>query len=249
MGLNQSEREHLWNTYVELGTMERHFGDAQLRCRALASTWFLAMFAGIGFLISKDIKGFSPDVLLAAIGFFSAAALFVMWVIDLIIYQRLLDAAFIEGMSLEEAQPWLPQVRLNRRELLKGTGLIRFSRYYAIAFGVAWVVGCISAIRALVLKYPDSKWSYVAAFLMVSILVYFELRALRETKSTKDYEHKIRQKRTSDYANYEQYREMAFSLDARFITAKRNGYSAIITEGSSVNMKTDENHFNEFDTK
>ncbi len=55
MALNEKGHEQLWNTYRELGEMERHFGNAQSRYRALASTWMLAAIAGIGFVLSKDL--------------------------------------------------------------------------------------------------------------------------------------------------------------------------------------------------
>ena len=99
-----ASREHLWNVYKELGEMEKHFGDMQFRCRTLASTWVLASLAGYGFLISNDVGDYK-GLLITLVGICTAGALFVMWIMDLNIYQRLLDASFIEGMAMEDAQP------------------------------------------------------------------------------------------------------------------------------------------------
>jgi len=211
MPVNRSEREHLWKVYLELGVMERHFGDAQLRCRAIASTWLLAMFAGFGFLISKDLNVFPPQMLIAALGFVSASALFIMWVIDLVIYQRLLDAAFIEGMSLEEGQPWLPQVRSNRRKLLKGVALGRFTNFYAVAFGISYLIGCLGVTLLLMSIYPNNNSIFGITILFVLIAVYIENHMLKVTKSTKKYENSIRPDRTEDYKTFEKYRKIAFS--------------------------------------
>jgi hypothetical protein len=211
MPLSRSQVDHLWKVYLELGVMERHFGDAQLRCRALASTWLLAMFAGFGFLISKDPTLFKREILIASLGFISTSAIFSMWVIDLVIYQRLLDAAFIEGLSLEEAQPWLPQVRSNQRKLLKGIALARFSYFYAVAFGISYLIGCIGVTLSLSSKYSNSYLIFGIIILFVIIAIYLETHMLKETKSTKKYEDSIKLDRTNDYKTFERYREVAFS--------------------------------------
>jgi len=47
--------QHIWNFYIELGLMERHFNEIQAGYRRLASTWMLAVLAAIGFVLSTKL--------------------------------------------------------------------------------------------------------------------------------------------------------------------------------------------------
>ena len=192
-----ASREHLWNVYKELGEMEKHFGDLQFRCRTLASTWVLASLAGFGFLITNNVGGFG-DLLVFLVGVCASGALFVMWIMDLNIYQKLLDAAFIEGMSLENAQPWLPSIRNNRRELLKGTALGKLTYYYSAAILITSFIGGIG------LDKMSEKYSFLHSFtnlgIYTFIVVCLIVVMLKSTSSTKDYEKEIRDERTKAYS-------------------------------------------------
>ena len=116
-------------------------------------------------------------------------------------------------MSLEEAQPWLPQVRLNRRELLKGAGLGRFSQYYAIAFGTSGAIATMGGVLSLIQCYPNNNLVFSIIPVNILILLYLESKMLHDTQSTKAYECEIRVKRTMAYQKYEQYREIVTSGD------------------------------------
>jgi len=133
MAADNDEREQVWNIYQELGLIERHFNSLQTNCRALASTWLLAAFAGIGIVISKEISvGFSKELIIAGLSLGGAVGLSLLWILDLLFYQRLLDAAYIEARNLELAHAWLPQVRNNMRKLLGGRGLSMVLLFYVV---------------------------------------------------------------------------------------------------------------------
>lgn len=191
-------REYLWDVYKELGEMEKHFGDMQFRCRSLASTWVLACLAGFGFLISNDVGDYKY-LLISLVGISASGALFVMWIMDLNIYQKLLDAAFIEGMSLEDAQDWLPKVRNNRRELLKGLALGRLTYYYAAAFLITAFIGAVGIVSVSI----GNSILYLSLLLgvYVIVVVYFIVLMLLTTSSTKDYEKELRAVRTKSYSD------------------------------------------------
>jgi len=63
--LDAKEFEVVWKFYTEIGALERHFNQLQNHYRTLASTWLLAAFAAIGFLISQQGLIVSIDVLLS----------------------------------------------------------------------------------------------------------------------------------------------------------------------------------------
>jgi hypothetical protein len=109
----------------------------------------LAAFAGIGVVISTKGEFAFPvprELLVVVIALAGAIGLGLLWVLDLLFYQRLLDAAYIEAKDLEDRHPWLPQPRNTMRVLLGGKGL-QIVLWYYIALtevmifigGVGWV--------------------------------------------------------------------------------------------------------------
>ena len=47
-----------------------------------------------------------------------------LWVVDLLVYHRLLDSNFVEGLILEEQYPWLPPIRSNMMRTQMGQGVL-----------------------------------------------------------------------------------------------------------------------------
>lgn len=110
---NKDIFESVWKIVQECGEEERHFNQLQSVYRGIASTWLLATFGGVGYLMF-DKTGIPPHPWMAAmvcmLGAFGVALL---WMLDLSVYHRLLVAAFNEGRALEEHFLWLPRIRTN----------------------------------------------------------------------------------------------------------------------------------------
>jgi hypothetical protein len=104
--------EDVWKMFEQLGETERHFNQMQHQYRALASGWVLAMFAGAQYVLSSWNKLPLPsEALLLAIGLAGAVGITQLWNLDVGVYHQLLDAAFVQGLRLEEKHPWLPRLR------------------------------------------------------------------------------------------------------------------------------------------
>ena len=74
---------------------EHHFNDLCFKIRALASTWLLATFGGIGFLSTNTLHIEVPlNGLITLLCIASAIGITVLWVIDLLIYQPFLNCWF-----------------------------------------------------------------------------------------------------------------------------------------------------------
>lgn len=75
----------------------------QSRCRVLASTWLLAAFGGVGYVIGKDFK--SDVIISSAAGSLIALAggtgIFLLWLVDVVVYHRLLVAVTKAAGELE----------------------------------------------------------------------------------------------------------------------------------------------------
>jgi hypothetical protein len=101
-----------WEILQELGASERHFNALETEYRKLASIWLLASFGGMGFLLKNDPGLAIPrEVAIAGIGLAGSIGIFLLWIVDLLVYHRLLDACFTEAKAIERAHPELPQVR------------------------------------------------------------------------------------------------------------------------------------------
>lgn len=190
----------LWKVYCELGLMERHHGTLQGHYRVLASTWLLAALGAIGLILSdKFVSSLLPkELFVALVGFAAAAGIGLLWAIDLLVYQRLLDAAYIKGRSLESAQQWLPQVRNNIRHLLSGKGLVLIAWYYIVT---AVVLAAIGGGASLV--YAAHYWNAaLLALVGVSYTLVLLMLAcwMRErTSRTSSYEGGLSQERRQAY--------------------------------------------------
>lgn len=117
--------ENVWKVVLEIGTQERHFNTLQGTYRGMASAWLFASFSAIGFMTSKTISiGIDSELLVAGIAVAGCVGIALLWVIDLLVYQRLLDSCFIEGLILEDKYPWLPPFRHNMMRTQKGEGVL-----------------------------------------------------------------------------------------------------------------------------
>lgn len=201
MTLSPTAVEQLWRTYTHLAEREKDLSAVQSRYRALASTWTLAAVAALGFVLETDLHLIPRPLGIALVGATSSIGLSLLWVLDLLIHQRLLDAAYIEGRALETAQPWLPQVRNNMRELLGGRGLRLATLFYLVIVELMGLVGGIGLSSWAMNVLPTVLWSlmltaYAAALGAVAWLIP------RATSTTVALEQPLAAGRVSAYASY-----------------------------------------------
>ena len=117
--------ERVWKIAQEIGVQERHFNGMQTGYRNMASAWLLAAFAGIGFAFSQKLEvAIDRELLITAIAVAGGVGIALLWVLDLLVYHRLLDSCFIEGLILEERYAWLPPFRSNMMKTQKGQGVL-----------------------------------------------------------------------------------------------------------------------------
>lgn len=147
--IKRDEFENVWNVFQEIGIEERHFNQLQSSYRTLASTWLLAGFTGIGFVISKETINVPIDRLLivAGIGLAISIGLIMLWNLDLMVYHQLLSACFEEGLMLEKKYPWLPSIRINMMARMKGRGVIpRVVWFYVAGNTVSLSISAVGLI-------------------------------------------------------------------------------------------------------
>jgi len=109
-----AEVEPYREDYWKLAAVEDRFSQLQGALRTLASTWTLAALAGLAVLsqVAEKTTWLTPPAFLAwVISILSVLGLALLWVMDQFVYQRLLGAAFVSALLLEQRHADLPALR------------------------------------------------------------------------------------------------------------------------------------------
>ena len=96
-------------------TDEKHFNELQQKIRAIASTWILAGFSAIAYFIKTNnpvFEYFSTYTMINLISLMVVIGMFILWVLDQLIYQRLLNANFVAGLYKEYKDNKQPPIRV-----------------------------------------------------------------------------------------------------------------------------------------
>jgi hypothetical protein len=153
-----TQRVDPWLTITEIGLQERAFNTLQATYRALASTWLLATFGAVGFVWSLGAKAPLPvpsEVVVLFIGIAGAVGITLVWLLDLMVYHRLLEVVFWTGLAVElEHQPDIPPMRLHMFSLGPVTPRVKLFYLAMLAapltiatFGATWSAHLVSSGR------------------------------------------------------------------------------------------------------
>ena len=182
----------VWDMYKNLTEQCQHFNSIESTYRTLASTWLLAAFAGIGFILT-DIEPDNAQFFIAAVASAAAAGIFLLWLLDLMVYHRLLAAAFAEQMAMEKQYEWLPQVGHGMMAAHKGAGVVPrvvwfYIASYMLLIGIASVALILGAAPNW--GYAAQALGMIGCFVLFGVCVarYMYLSATSRTKEHLDYE-------------------------------------------------------------
>lgn len=158
----------------QIGDKEEHFNNLQTEYRKLASTWLLAALGACGYILqSTAALPFDHWFILFGIALAGSAGIAILWILDLRVYQVLLDTFFREGVRLETAYyKWLPPIRINIMRSQK-TGDIRtkVQYYYFASITLLMIVGAVSVSNF-------KGWLFAERFTMICALLLFILVVL-----------------------------------------------------------------------
>lgn len=145
-------------SYWRFQEAESHFNFMQASVRRLASAWLLAAFGAVAVLSKsdQDVTWLIPPLQLAQIVLVMGAfGLLALWILDMLVYQRLLGAIFWSGLKMEHDHPDLPPIRAMMMIASEKTGMRKWMNffYYIPLAGFAMV----SAILSWIIVHE--KWS------------------------------------------------------------------------------------------
>lgn len=162
----------------------------------MASAWLLAAFGAIGFILSQKLEvAVHRELLITAIAVAGAIGIALLWVLDLLVYHRLLESCFIEGLILEERHPWLPPFRGNMMLTQEEKGVL----FRVVGFYLGPVVLLVLiAAGSLALWCYHEKWPLAAVLLLVvgvvvAIVVGNVIRS--KTENTAEIEKRLEEAR------------------------------------------------------
>lgn len=147
--------------YKTIQDYERHFNQMEFEVRKLASAWLLVGFGAIAFLIrggldSSHSMGTSLQLLVAVCAL-TQIGLFLLWILDQVVYHGLLDAAFSVALHIERRYSELPPLRSMMMRISAGdalgkggTGMARYMKLFYVlpmfAFAVlSWAATALDA--------------------------------------------------------------------------------------------------------
>jgi len=184
--------EEYWK-FVE---SERHFNTIQAGIRNRASTWILAAFGAIAVLIktSTDSTWLVPSaVLIGLVCFMATMGLFILWINDQLVYQRLLNSAFVVGLKWEYDNPKMPPIRTLMMCSAEGKGMSRWMTYFytipmATFFGITVLVTILReniGVTSQALQATSSFWLLIA-FCVVQALASTWVQFKKAKVTTKE---------------------------------------------------------------
>ena len=129
-------REEVITLYQDLHQGEQHFNRIQADYRRMASLWLLAVFSGVGFILTKPLTfDISPWVLVAGVSGAGTIGLLLIWGLDILVYHRLLSCYFSQALDLEQRYRFLPQIRqamLKSQNMGQQGALPRLALFYSL---------------------------------------------------------------------------------------------------------------------
>ena len=142
--------------YWKLCGVEERFNTTQSTVRALASTWLLAAFGAIAVLVRTDESVtwlFPTPVLVVLVVTMASVGLFTLWIVDQIVYQRLLNAVALMGLKMEHDNPELPPMRALMMDSAEGIGMARWLRMFYVIPMITFLL--ITVAMSLLLETPS----------------------------------------------------------------------------------------------
>lgn len=174
-------QDSLWTLFQFIGEEERHFNDLQAKYRTLASAWLLASLSAIGFVVSRTVSvGVPTELLVAGIAAAGAVGIHLLWVVDILVYHRLLDSCFVEGLKLESRCREMPPFRHNMMRTQQQEGVL--FRVVGFYMGPVVLLVLLTGV-ALVLWFRNESRSVAIVATIVTVLLALLTSFLMYTKT------------------------------------------------------------------
>jgi mannose-6-phosphate isomerase-like protein (cupin superfamily) len=137
------------NPYWQLLENEGRFNTIQATIRGIAATWMLATIASLGLVLRSDpnapVWQLARGDLMLAVLTASSLGLLLLWILDLMVYQKLLGAGFVLRLYMEFRDASIPPLGAAMMASSNWKGMTPVFRYfYSIPAGVFGLIGVLA---------------------------------------------------------------------------------------------------------
>lgn len=113
--------------------MEERFNASSAGIRSLTSAWLLAGLGSLGWLLNS----YNPDTWPLPLGFLAiiiatlcCIGMITLWVMDQLVFHRLLSSVFLIGLKIEKDNPEIPPIRSLMMKTQEGLGTHRWEKFF-----------------------------------------------------------------------------------------------------------------------
>ncbi len=190
--------EKVWKIYEECSGAQRYFNGIQAEYRKLTSTWLIAYLFSLGFIVAYFDEGkvtalfganWSPVLITIFLSFAVSAGVALIWMLDLRVYHRLLQANFLIGLKMEKEHTWLPPKHHAMMLLSGSTGVEkRIVWFYVASFLFPFFIGTL-ATSTFALSITSKILAVVVSLsLLVFGIAFGIVLRLRTETALEDFE-------------------------------------------------------------
>jgi hypothetical protein len=122
--------------YWKLSEMEERYNASSAGVRTLASAWLLASLGAIGWLFSSYDHETWPlplGFLIVVVTTLGCVGMITLWVMDQLVFHRLLTSVFLVGLKIEKDDREIPPIRSRMMKTLEGLGTHQWERLFYLA--------------------------------------------------------------------------------------------------------------------
>jgi hypothetical protein len=168
----------IWKQYESLVGSEKHFNDLQHQYRSLAAKLLFTAFGAMGYALTANNLPIPRELLVAFLSLIATIGVTMLWALDIRVYHQLLEACFVEALTLERTHSWLPQVRTKmlktqRTDKLRNRKgvLSTVVRFYMYGFGLSFTA-CGIAVFLFIHPRDESLSLWVAGGMAVIAIAW-----------------------------------------------------------------------------
>ncbi len=162
--------------------MEERFNSSSAGIRGLSSAWLLASLGAIGWLLSSYRETWPLPVgfLIVVVATLGCIGLITLWVMDQLVFHRLLNSVFLVGLKIEKDDKEIPPIRSMMMKTQEGLGTHRWeSVFYLTPIFVFTLLSVVVLLGGSNELFSTQKGSFsLNTFYISIILVIFQIAGI-----------------------------------------------------------------------
>lgn len=186
---NNTDERKMYDKYKRIQVYEHHFNNLETEIRKLASGWLLAALGAIAYLIKGIYLGdndaskvmINAKLLISIVSLMGTFGLLILWILDQMVYHRLLNAVFLLGMRMEFKHRALPPIRTLMMLFSQKRGMARYMRlYYLLPMLILSLISII--FSHWYLSERDGFYPLLIGYgsLLITVLVYIRSKTMEK---------------------------------------------------------------------